>query len=82
MRPECIRRLLGVRPFAPFRIFLSNGAAYDVAHPEAALVIGGALEVSLKPSGFAGPPGERTAYLSFIHISHVEVYYPGAAPAP
>jgi hypothetical protein len=82
MRPDAIRKLLGEQPFAPFCIHVSDGAPYDVAHPEAALVRGMTIYVVLRPSVFAGAIGERIAHISLIHVTRIEVYYPGAAPAP
>lgn len=38
MRPEDILRFLRTRPFEPFRIHMSDGTTYDVAHAELALV--------------------------------------------
>jgi len=82
MRPQLFLRLLRQRPFSPFRVHVSDGAWYDVSHPEAAFVSGPTLIVVVRASGFAGPPGERHAHVSVIHITRVEVYYPGEAPAP
>ena len=82
MRPDALLRLLHQRPFRPFRVFLSDGATYDVPHPEAARVVLGTLVVTVQSSGFASPTGERIVTVSLIHVTRVEVYYPGAAPAP
>jgi hypothetical protein len=76
MRPDFFRQLLHAAPFRPFRVFVSDGGTYDVAQPEAALVQGGTLEVMVRPSGFAGPPGERKANISLIHVSRVEIFSP------
>ena len=38
MTPETIQEHLLRQPFQPFRVFLSDGSAYDVRHPEMALV--------------------------------------------
>jgi hypothetical protein len=76
MRPDFFRQLLHAAPFRPFRVFVSDGGTYDVAHPEAARIQGGTLEVTVRASGFAGPPGERTASVSLIHVSRVEVFFP------
>ena len=81
MRPEAFRQLLRAAPFIPFRVIVTDGGRYDVAHPEAAIVRAGALNVFLRSGGFAGPRGERTAIISFIHITRVELYHRGAAPA-
>jgi hypothetical protein len=82
MRPDLLRKLLKEKPFSPFRVYVSDGATYDVAHPEIAWVRGMTLVVNVYPSGFAEPRGERLAHVSLIHVTRVEVYYPGAAPAP
>ncbi|HBI46776.1 MAG TPA: hypothetical protein DDY78_28575 [Planctomycetales bacterium] len=82
MRPDAIRKLLRKQPFRPFRVYVSDGAIYDVAHPEAAEVSAMMLIIEVHPAGFAGVPGERIAYISLIHVTRVEVYFPGAAPAP
>ena len=38
MPPEDLRKKLQTRPFRPFRIHLSDGAEYDVMHPELLLL--------------------------------------------
>ncbi len=81
MRPDLISKLLRERPFRPFRVHVSDGALYDIPHPEAGRLSGATLLLTVRASGFAGPLGERIAYVSLIHITRLEVYYPGAAPA-
>jgi len=82
MRPDALRLFLQKRPFFPFRVYVSDGASYYVPHPEAAEVAGMTLLIQVGPTGFAGPPGERLATISLIHVTRIEVFYPGAAPAP
>ncbi len=82
MSRNLFRKLLGAKPFRPFRIYVSEGGTYDVAHPEAAWLLGPMLVTHVRPTGFAGPPGARVAYISLLHVTRVEVYYPGAAPGP
>jgi hypothetical protein len=38
MRPEELRSLLRARPFVAFRLYLTDGAQYDVRHPDLMLV--------------------------------------------
>jgi hypothetical protein len=38
MDPADFDDLLQLKPFLPFRIHLSNGGAYDIRHPEIAVV--------------------------------------------
>ncbi|HVS37674.1 MAG TPA: hypothetical protein VMS17_19080, partial [Gemmataceae bacterium] len=82
MRPDHIRKLLRAKPFRPFRVYISDGAIYDTPHPEAAWLLGLILVTHLHPSGFAEPRGARVAYVSLLHVTRVEVYYPGEAPGP
>jgi hypothetical protein len=82
MRPEEIRKLLRAKRFRPFRIYVSDGATYDVPHPEAIWLLGPILGARIRPSGFTGPPGTRVAHVSLLHITRIEVYFPGPALAP
>ncbi len=34
MGAEQLRQILQKRPFRPFRLYVSDGATYDVSHPE------------------------------------------------
>ncbi len=58
------------QPFEPFRIHLSDGKAYDVAHPEQ-IMVG-------QRSSYVGIPGRREgpfqkiATVSNIHITRIE----------
>jgi hypothetical protein len=79
MQVEQIRPLIRKRPFQPFRVCVSDGASYDVAHPEAAQVSGGALSILLPVTGILGPAVERRILISFIHITRVEVFLFGEA---
>jgi hypothetical protein len=39
MNAEAIQSMLRIRPFAPFEVRLSNGEAYEVRHPEVAMLL-------------------------------------------
>lgn len=81
MRPDAIRRLLTQKPFRPFRLYVSDGAIYDITHPEIANVTPGGVRISLPPAGPLDSPLERLAIISLIHITRVEVYYSaGSSP--
>lgn len=75
MRPDDLRSLLNRQPFCPFRVFLSDGAIYDITHPEVARVVHMSLRIALRPGSVLDPPLERVAFVSVIHISRVEVYH-------
>jgi hypothetical protein len=73
--------LLRKRPFQPFRVYVSDGASYDVTHPEAAQVFGAVLLALLPVSTILGPAVERRLMVSFIHITRVEIFLFGDAQA-
>lgn len=77
MRPDDLRNLLNRKPFRPFRLYVSDGASYDVVHPEMAYVLRGAIQISLPASGVLNVPVERVILVSLLHIARVEVYPPG-----
>ena len=76
MRPDDLRRLLKRQPFCPLRIFVSDGSIYDITHPELAMVVHMSLRIALPPSGIMGSPLEHAIFVSIIHITRVEVYFP------
>jgi hypothetical protein len=76
MRPDDLRRLLSVQPFCPFRVYVSDGAIYDVTHPEAGAVVHMSLRITPRPRSILDPPLERVVFVSVIHITRVEVFYP------
>lgn len=76
MRPDDLRRLLTQQPFCPFRVFVSDGSTYDITHPEVAMVVHMSLRIALRPAGIMDAPRQRFAFVSVIHITRVEVFYP------
>jgi hypothetical protein len=71
MTPEELRDCLHQKPFEPFRIVLTDGAAYDVRHPDLMMV---GKRVAFV--GLTGDPGqtffERTVRIDLLHISRIE----------
>ena len=70
MNANEIRDLLRSQPFEPLRLHLSDGASYDVPHPEMVLVTRYKIHLALPPS--EGEMPERTVYLDPLHITRVE----------
>ena len=63
MRPEDILELLRKHPFEPFRIHLSDGVAYDVRHPDMAIVQRSKVIVAVPgPEGPDGPAQYRDSH--------------------
>ena len=55
MSPETIQKRLLHHPFRPFRVFLSDGAVYEVQQPEMVLVLRREVIIALPK------PGERVS---------------------
>ena len=70
MPPEELRDSLRHHPFEPFRIVLTDGATYDIRHPDLLWVGQRAAYV-----GLTGQPGqtlfERAVKVDLLHITQV-----------
>jgi hypothetical protein len=80
MRPDDLRDWLQVRPFAPFRIHVTNGVSFDVRHPDQAAVFRSTVNIAVPPSpGQPAGPEVRPVTVALIHITYLE---PLPAPPP
>ncbi len=70
MTIDILRDHLFKRPFTPFRVVASSGQAYDVRHPENAILIKGGLVVAYGDGN--GELPDHVATLSLMHISAIE----------
>jgi hypothetical protein len=77
MTPRTFRDLLRRRPFLPFRIVMSSGHAYEVRHPDMAMITQTDLLVGLDDPG-DGVPAEFKI-CSLLRVTAVEPL--GAATA-
>ena len=65
MNRETIEELLHHRPFEPFIIHMTNGQAFQVRHPEMALL--------LKTKVIVGDPdNDRSWICSLLHVASIE----------
>ncbi len=80
-RAEDLIGFLRARPFEPFRIHRSDGAAFEIRHPELALVEQNKTIVGVP--GARGPerPLERTVVCALVHITRIERVDGTAGPA-
>lgn len=71
MAPEELRDALKQKPFEPFRLVLTEGAAYDIPHPDL-LLVGQRTAVV----GLTGQPGQtfyaRTVKVDLLHVVRIE----------
>ena len=65
-----LQKRLQTRPFEPFRVVLSSADAYEVRHPEMALLLKGGIEIA-EPDAKGEPP-EVAAWCSLLHITAIE----------
>ena len=71
MTPEEIRNWIRLTPFLPFRICVTDGAFFDIRHPEVVSVGRSIVRVGVS-SGTSGRPLSRSIALSILHIIRVE----------
>jgi len=71
MRPERIQALLRTRPFRPLRICTTDGAKFEVRHPEQVIVSHWDVFIGLEPDPATGL-WNRIEICSPLHIVRVE----------
>ena len=70
MRPDDILRMLRPRPFAPFRLHVSDGTTYEIIGPEMAFVHRSTVTVGVPIPGQPGVLVE--VVVSLLHITRLE----------
>lgn len=70
MRPVELREALREHPFEPFRIHLTNGMAYEIRHPEMALLTPHSIHVVELTK--AGKATDRVVKCDLIHVVAIE----------
>jgi hypothetical protein len=70
MTVQTFRELLTQRPFKPFRLIMSGGQAYDVRHPEMALLTRSDILVGIDETE-EGVPAEFKI-CSLLHVTAIE----------
>jgi hypothetical protein len=74
MTVQTFRQLLAERPFKPFRLVMSSGEAYEVRHPEMALLTQTDILVGIDEAD-DGVPAEFKI-CSLLHVASVEPLSP------
>jgi len=72
MPPEELWQKLRAQPFEPFRLFLTDGTAYDIRHPELMMVGRRAAVIGIAHSEQPMPFFEHTATVALLHIVRLE----------
>ncbi len=73
MRPEDILEMLRARPFEPFRIYLSDGATFEIRHPDMAVVQRSKVTVAVPGPECPDGPAERTVNCALVHVTRTEI---------
>jgi hypothetical protein len=68
------------RPFLPFRLYISDGATYDIRHPELVMVAVSSAVVGLPGVGQHPLPVERYDIVDLRHIVRLAPLDAQAAP--
>ncbi len=77
MRREELVQKLRASPFRPFRLYVSDGGAFDIRHPEMLMVmrhsaVVGMLERAGDGSQDDYPAIERSRQVDLLHITRIE----------
>ena len=72
MSPEGIRELLRQQPFKPFRLVMSSGKAYEVRHPEMAMLLRNDILVGVDIAD-DGMPAEFDIW-PLLHVASIEPF--------
>jgi len=78
---EDLVRRLQRRPFAPFRLCLTDGAFFDIRHPEMVLLSRRSVEVGLREKQDQ-PFADSVVTVDLFHVIRCEPLDQAAAPAP
>lgn len=70
MTPEFLRDQLRRQPFQPFRVFLSDGSAHDVRHPEMALLTRREIFIAIPQANDRLP--NRAVLCDLLHVTRIE----------
>ena len=63
MNPDDIKAAIKAQPFEPVRLHLSNGAVFDIAHPDM---------IAIGPRTSAVLVGDAFQIIANVHINQVE----------
>ena len=79
MQVEDVEKKLRLRPFRPFRVYLTDGSTYDVRHPELMM-----LGRRMAMIGLAHDPAQivfdRSVDIDLFHIVRIEFIEAPAGP--
>jgi hypothetical protein len=81
MRPKDLIEHLRRRPFRRFRLILTDGRAFEVRHPELAMVGGSTVSISLARPRDPEPMHDRQVTVPLVDVLRVEPAESSPAPS-
>lgn len=81
IRPEDIRDYLDRKPFEPFRLFVSDGATFDVRHPEMCLLSRATMYVG-RPAPNTPGVADGVTQVALVHVTRIESLNGSGSPPP
>jgi hypothetical protein len=82
MRRDDILEALRRRPFQPIRLYVSDGATYEIRHPEMVLIARHSAVVGHPDTDSPPPAVEKLTYVDLLHITRMEtIGSSGASPS-
>ncbi len=75
MRAEELTELIRIKPFAPLRIHMTDGQAFDVTHPDQIIVLRSRVDIGVEPDRNTGVV-QRVEHCSLLHVVRVEELQP------
>jgi hypothetical protein len=76
MRPEDLHEFTRKRPFAPYRLYTTDGRTYDIRHPDQVIVL--RSRVVIGTGGKNGVP-EHLEHVALLHVVRIEELEPSSA---
>ena len=70
--PDDLAAAIDRRPFAPFRLHLSDGTAYEVRHPEMVLLGKRSAVIGISEEVNGRPMYDRHVTVALLHIVRLE----------
>src|SRR5262245_26183176 len=72
MLPQALLQALRQRPFVPFRVHITDGAIYEIQHPDLVLVGPGYAVIGVPPATPQPAMIERHEVVALVHVTRLE----------
>ena len=72
MRPEDLYEFTRKRPFAPYRIHVTDGRTYEIRHPDQVVVLRSRLIIGVGTENDVPDHSEHVALLHVVRIEELE----------